>query len=143
MPQAVIAGSRVIMVACCSYHTMAVHRDDVSSAGHVWTFVRNHYCQLGMGNRTNCDTNRLGCMQVDVGQFGDVKILMVSCGRVDGLTAWWCQWRVVCGPLAVENTAAKTGWCRRHFFVCVCVDPQHFAHATISTIACEPSTQHP
>ena len=80
MPQAVIAGSRVIMVACCSYHTMAVHRDDVSSAGHVWTFVRNHYCQLGMGNRTNCDTNRLGCTQVDVGQFGDVKILMVSCG---------------------------------------------------------------
>ena len=71
VPQGVFAGSRVVMVACGFYHTMAV-----TAAGHAWTSGGNTYGQLGVGDRTN----RLGFTQVDAGQLGGARIVMAACG---------------------------------------------------------------
>ena len=60
MPQALFAGSRVVMVACGGYHTMAV-----TAAGHAWTCGRNGSGQLGVGDTAD----RLGFTQVDAGQW--------------------------------------------------------------------------
>ena len=61
VPQAVFAGSRVVMVSCGFWHSMAV-----TAAGHAWTCGSNGSGQLGVGDRTN----RLGFTQVDAGQLG-------------------------------------------------------------------------
>ena len=73
VPQALFAGSRVVMVSCGVSHTMAV-----TAAGHAWTCGRNEYGQLGVGDRTN----RLGFTQVDAGQLGGARIVMAACGYV-------------------------------------------------------------
>jgi alpha-tubulin suppressor-like RCC1 family protein len=72
VPQAAFAGSRVIVVSCGSYHTMAL------TAGHVWTCGRNVSGQLGVGDTTD----RLVFTQVDAGQFGGARIVMAACGAV-------------------------------------------------------------
>ena len=66
VPQGVFAGSRVVMVSCGDYHTMAV-----TAAGHAWTCGRNSYGQLGVGDTTD----RLGFTQVDAGQLGGARIV--------------------------------------------------------------------
>jgi alpha-tubulin suppressor-like RCC1 family protein len=71
VPQAVFAGSRVITVACGSWHTMAV-----TAAGHAWTCGYNEYGQLGVGDTAD----RLGFTQVDAGQPGGARIVMAVCG---------------------------------------------------------------
>jgi alpha-tubulin suppressor-like RCC1 family protein len=71
VPQAVFAGSRVIMVACGRLHTMAV-----TAAGHAWTCGYNESGQLGVGDTAN----RLMFAQVDAGQLGGARIVMAACG---------------------------------------------------------------
>ena len=71
VPQALFAGSRVVMVSCGFSHTMAV-----TAAGHAWTCGQNDQGQLGLGDRTN----RLGFTQVDAGQLGGARIVMAACG---------------------------------------------------------------
>jgi len=71
VPQALFAGSRVVMVSCGGDHTMAV-----TAAGHAWTCGQNDQGQLGVGDRTN----RLGFTQVDAGQLGGARIVMAACG---------------------------------------------------------------
>ena len=61
VPQALFAGSRVVMVFCGGDHTMAV-----TAAGHAWTCGYNYYGQLGVGDTTD----RLGFTQVDPGSSG-------------------------------------------------------------------------
>ena len=51
VPQALFAGSRVVMVSCGGWHTMAV-----TAVGHAWTCGYNHYGQLGMGDTANTQT---------------------------------------------------------------------------------------
>ena len=69
VPQALFAGSRVVMVSCGFWHSMAV-----TAAGHAWTCGRNEYGQLGVGDTAN----RLGFTRVDAGQLGGARIVM--CG---------------------------------------------------------------
>ena len=71
VPQALFAGSRVVMVSCGFSHTMAV-----TAAGHAWTCGYNYYGQLGVGDTTD----RLGFTQVDAGQLGGARIVMAACG---------------------------------------------------------------
>ena len=71
VPQALFAGSRVVMVSCGFSHTMAV-----TAAGHAWTCGYNAGGQLGVGDKTN----RLGFTQVDAGQLGGARIVMAACG---------------------------------------------------------------
>ena len=71
VPQALFAGSRVVMVSCGFSHTMAV-----TAAGHAWTCGDNDYGQLGVGDRTS----RLGFTQVDAVQLGGARIVMAACG---------------------------------------------------------------
>jgi len=71
VPQALFAGSRVVMVSCGFSHTMAV-----TAAGHAWTCGYNDKGQLGVVDRTN----RLGFTQVDAGQLGGARIVMAACG---------------------------------------------------------------
>ena len=73
VPQALFAGSRVVMVSCGYKHTMAV-----TAVGHAWTCGRNDYGQLGVGDTAN----RLGFTRVDAGQLGGARIVMAACG-------WW------------------------------------------------------
>ena len=78
VPQALFAGSRVVMVSCGGWHTMAV-----TAVGHAWTCGYNHYGQLGVGDTAN----RLGFTRVDAGQLGGARIVMAACG--------WCHSVVV------------------------------------------------
>jgi len=71
VPQALFAGSRVVMVSCGGWHTMAV-----TAVGHAWTCGENEYGQLGVGDTAN----RLGFTQVDTGQLGGARIVMAACG---------------------------------------------------------------
>lgn len=73
VPQALFAGSRVVMVSCGGSHTMAV-----TAVGHAWTCGRNECGQLGVGDTAN----RLGFTRVDAGQLGGARIVMAACG-------WW------------------------------------------------------
>ena len=74
VPQALFAGSRVVMVACGGYHTMAV-----TAAGHAWTCGCNSDGQLGVGDTADT-ADRLGFTQVDAGQLGGARIVMAACG---------------------------------------------------------------
>jgi alpha-tubulin suppressor-like RCC1 family protein len=74
VPQAVFAGSRVVMVSCGGGHTMAV-----TAAGHAWTCGCNDCGQLGVGNSTK-RTHKLGFTQVDAWQLGGARIVMAACG---------------------------------------------------------------
>ena len=65
MPQALFAGSRVVMVSCGFSHTMAV-----TAAGHAWTCGHNNKGQLGVGDTAD----RLGFTHVDAGQLGGARI---------------------------------------------------------------------
>jgi alpha-tubulin suppressor-like RCC1 family protein len=68
VPQAVFAGSRVVMVSCGGWHSMAL-----TAAGHAWTCGDNEYGQLGV-----VDTAwRLGFTKVDA---GGARIVMAACG---------------------------------------------------------------
>jgi alpha-tubulin suppressor-like RCC1 family protein len=71
VPQALFAGSRVVMVSCGYLHTMAV-----TAAGHAWTSGGNDGGQLGVGDTAD----RLGFTQVDAGQLGGARIVMAACG---------------------------------------------------------------
>jgi alpha-tubulin suppressor-like RCC1 family protein len=71
VPQALFAGSRVVMVSCGGVHTMAV-----TAVGHAWTCGGNEYGQLGVGDTAN----RLGFTRVDAGQLGGARIVMAACG---------------------------------------------------------------
>jgi alpha-tubulin suppressor-like RCC1 family protein len=71
VPQAVFAGSHVVMVACGGGHTVAV-----TAAGHVWACGYNDYGQLGVGDTAH----RLGFTKVDAGQLGGARIVMAACG---------------------------------------------------------------
>ena len=71
VPQALFAGSRVVMVSCGFTHTMAV-----TAVGHAWTCGRNGHGQLGVGDTAN----RLGFTRVDAGQLGGARIVMAECG---------------------------------------------------------------
>ena len=73
VPQALFAGSRVVMVSCGGWHTMAV-----TAVGHAWTCGYNDFGQLGVGDTAN----RLGFTRVDAGQLGGARIVMAACG-------WW------------------------------------------------------
>jgi alpha-tubulin suppressor-like RCC1 family protein len=94
VPQAVFAGSRVIMVACGRYHTMAV-----TAAGHAWTCGYNDYGQLGLG----LAANRLGFTQVDAGQLGGARIVMAACGALHSVvvSAEGRVWTFGCGSLGI------------------------------------------
>ena len=61
VPQALFAGSRVVMVSCGYLHTMAV-----TAAGHAWTCGCNSDGQLGVGDTAN----RLWFTHVDAGHLG-------------------------------------------------------------------------
>ena len=65
VPQALFAGSRVVMVSCGFSHTMAV-----TAAGHAWTCGHNNKGQLGVGDTAD----RLGFTHVDAGQLGGARI---------------------------------------------------------------------
>jgi len=71
VPQALFAGSRVVMVSCGGVHTMAV-----TAVGHAGTCGYNKYGQLGVGDTAN----RLGFTRVDAGQLGGARIVMAECG---------------------------------------------------------------
>ena len=72
VPQEMFAGSRVVMVSCGGYQSMAV-----TAAGHAWTCgYHNEEGQLGVGDTGN----RLGFTQVDAGQLGGARIVMAACG---------------------------------------------------------------
>jgi alpha-tubulin suppressor-like RCC1 family protein len=71
VPQALFAGSRVVMISCGDTHTMAV-----TAVGHAWTCGSNVFGQLGVGDTAD----RLGFTQVDAGQLGGARIVMASCG---------------------------------------------------------------
>ena len=71
VPQALFAGSRVVMVSCGGVHTMAV-----TAVGHAWTCGCNDNGQLGVGDTAN----RLGFTRVDAGQLGGARIVMAACG---------------------------------------------------------------
>jgi alpha-tubulin suppressor-like RCC1 family protein len=90
VPQAVFAGSRVIMVACGREHTMAG-----TAAGHAWTCGSNDYGQLGVG----LAANRLGFTQVDAEQLGSARIVMAACGAIHSLvvSAEGHVWTFGCG----------------------------------------------
>jgi alpha-tubulin suppressor-like RCC1 family protein len=79
VPQAVFAGSRVVVVSCGDAHTMAV-----TAAGHAWTCGNNCYGQLGVGDKTK----RLGFTQVDAGQLGGARIVMAACGLCHSVVEW-------------------------------------------------------
>jgi alpha-tubulin suppressor-like RCC1 family protein len=87
VPQALFAGSRVVMVSCGGGHTMAV-----TAVGHAWTCGGNLYGQLGVGDTAN----RLGFTRVDAGQLGGARIVMAVV-----IAAVWA------------STTSNTGWCRR------------------------------
>ena len=91
VPQALFAGSRVVMVSCGFSHTMAV-----TAAGHAWTCGYNAGGQLGVGDKTN----RLGFTQVDAGQLGGARIVMSECA--------WRQSVVV----SAEGRVWTFGWGR-------------------------------
>ena len=71
VPQALFAGSRVVMISCGGTHMMAV-----TAVGHAWTCGYNNYGQLGVGDTAN----RLGFTRVDAGQLGGARIVMAACG---------------------------------------------------------------
>ena len=71
VPQALFAGSRIVMISCGGVHTMAV-----TAVGHAWTCGGNDYGQLGVGDTAN----RLGFTRVDAGQLGGARIVMAACG---------------------------------------------------------------
>jgi alpha-tubulin suppressor-like RCC1 family protein len=71
VPQAVFAGSRVVLVACGGAHTMAV-----TAAGHAWTCGSNGNGQLGVGD----ETDREVFTQVDDGLLRGARIVMAACG---------------------------------------------------------------
>ncbi len=68
MPQALFAGSRIVMVSCGFTHTMVV-----TAVGHAWTCGENDF---GVGDTAN----RLGFTRVDAGQLGGARIVMGACG---------------------------------------------------------------
>ena len=71
VPQALFAGSRVVMISCGGWHTMAV-----TAVGHAWTCGYNDDGQLGVGDTAK----RLGFTRVDAGQLGGARIVMAACG---------------------------------------------------------------
>lgn len=73
-------GSRVVLVACGGYHTMAV-----TGAGRVWTCGRNANGQLGHGDKTS----RQAFTLVDPGQFvwGGCSIVVGACGDAHSVVA--------------------------------------------------------
>jgi len=140
VPQALFAGSRVVMISCGGAHTMAV-----TAVGHAWTCGGNVYGQLGVGDTAN----RLGFTRVDAGQLGGARIVMAACGSSHsvmvsaeggvwtfGASVYGClglndeqdrlvptllaaEWTERCGCGARDPPASwawatpTTGWCRR------------------------------
>jgi alpha-tubulin suppressor-like RCC1 family protein len=91
VPQALFAGSRVVMVSCGYLHTMAV-----TAAGHAWTCGYNDNGQLGVGDTAN----RLWFTHVDAGHLGGARIVMSACA--------WRQSVVV----SAEGRVWTFGWGR-------------------------------
>ena len=103
VPAAAFSGQRVVMVAVGNAYTVAL-----SEAGHVYTWGRGGYGQLGHNDEEDQRVPR----QVEPGWFGGEKVVFVAAGRAHtvAVTArgWLYTWgRGACGQLGHGGTGNR------------------------------------
>jgi hypothetical protein len=120
----VFKGSKIVTVAAGGRHTMAVGVD-----GALWAWGEGFYGQLGLGDTNNRLVPTLvGAEEV----FGGSQVRTIACGRDHTLAVTeagelWVWGQGVQGQLGLNDGQDR--------LVPTRVDPQHFAHAPISTVA--------
>jgi len=118
VPQAVFAGSRVVVVSCGRWHTMAV-----TAEGHAWTCGGNRFGQLGVGDTAI----RLVFSQVDAGQLVGARIVMAACGCYHSV--------VVSAEGRVWTFGYGTFGILRHRLVPTLIAPELFEESKIVAVA--------
>ncbi len=120
----VFKGSKIVTVAAGGRHTMAVGVD-----GALWAWGEGFYGQLGLGDTNNRLVPTLvGAEEV----FGGSQVRTIACGYDHTLAVTeagelWAWGEGAQGRLGLNDGQER--------LVPTRVDPQHFAHAPISTVA--------